>query len=339
MLVGMPLMACISTGELFAICGSCLATGRTVSVTMNSQLLSRIVDQNQHHAFLLGSVPFKSSERAVDFMFEHPWLIPSWPELIRDTEKDSMIARAEKALEPSWSGYVESEAEGFYAFHERLQEVSPIPPLVKCQLPGPLTLALYSKSMEGELTERLDLTMHAVLRQIEWQHRLLSRNGVGLLFVLDEPGFIDWPHLSSESKSILNEIYSYLFVRVSELRSHFGVHSCQGFSFDFLDFPLEFLSFDCLSHSFEEIFSEDTLPKWQAAANRGLVLGFGVFPSCCDSELEEACNAGREYLAKLEKYFTEGNCSLSWLWSATCGHAFASEDWLNVLYNENHRVL
>ena len=165
---------------------------------MNEVPLAALLAPYAH--FCVGSLPYSEPLPAVEFVLSHPLILPFWPELpSRPAER--MLTRAERTLRRGWSGYTRGEAAGLYALVEAIKVGGVSAPLIKCQLLGPLSFALYSRELRGAFEDRLRTALEHCVRQVEWQHGFLHSPGRALLFVADEPGFSRWQELEERQRA------------------------------------------------------------------------------------------------------------------------------------------
>lgn len=137
---------------------------------------------------------------------------------------------------------------------------------------------------------------------------------------------------SDYKRAELRDAYSFLHAAVSELRCFLGIHTCSAFSTEFLEFPFELISFDLLSTGSETVFADQNLGAWQSALRRGVVIAPGTYPACIDSDPVLALNAGRSLFNAAQASIQALRPEALVLQSATCGHAGASNRWLQALY-------
>ncbi len=284
--------------------------------------------------FCVGSLPFLSARKAVQFIFENSKILPFWPELPRINEQELSLKRAERALGPEWAGYMESEASGLF---ETLRHLNGRPrlELIKAQLLGPLTLAHFSDSLNGELAQKLPQALEATLKQIDWQWERLRQVAERVLFVLDEPGLAQWDHLSSAEQDMLSHAFKYLHEKITKRGDFLGVHSCAGFLPLLLELPFDLVSFDATQEDPVAEIIQPRLQSWRNALQRGVILAPGVWKAVQGQPYAEARQAGLVRFEALKRELSgltaEGDQPLM-LPSANCGHAFAEAAWVDGIY-------
>lgn len=296
--------------------------------TLSQKLLPRF------STYCVGSLPYVDPKEALNFVFEHDWIVPFWPELPLRRDSELMLSRAERVLTSGWNGYAEAEAACLFALRDRLESASTGLDIIKCQVLGPLSFLLYSQQLQGTFKQRIQEAAKITLQQIRWQHRFLESFCDDFIFVVDEPGLIEWSALDVYERRMLQEAYSYLFVSVSELEAFMGMHSCSAFDHEFLSFPIELLSFDALQFDFTKLFPHTARNAWSQAAERGLVVAPGLFAARNESPELLAVDEGRKLTEQFRQQYAEasGASGIAMLASATCGHAFASRSWVELLY-------
>lgn len=300
---------------------------------MSSHNLREIISEN-FSAFGVGSLPFVDPQKAVEFVLKRSWLMPFWPELPKLSGKETSLAKGERALKADWDGYELDEAAGIYELRKLLVEADKSLALLKCQLLGPLSLSLYAQGLSGSLEERLELAQDAVMKQIHWQRDFLREVNVPILVLLDEPGLGGWSSFDLNLRRKISDIYSYLYIQLSERGNFLGLHCCGSFSIDFLKFPLELLSFDLTAIDFEQFFSKHYLREWRDALLRPVVMVPGVAPAVCDTARHIERDKALQLFKKTQNYLQKlpGRELNLLMWSASCGHANASIDWVEYLY-------
>jgi hypothetical protein len=296
---------------------------------MRSGFLADKIGSRFSH-FCVGSLPFTDAAAAVRFIFERPWILPFWPELPQRSFSEFMLTRTERTASAEWAGYTPEEASGLFAIQDFLQSGAAAPELLKCQLMGPLSFMSYSQRMVGSFRENLDLAAALCLKQLVWQMEFVAGFGSRALFVLDEPALIGWRQLSEEERDMLSGAYSYLYASVSDMDCHFGLHSCAAFEPDFLNFPVELLSFDLTACSVQEVLGGASA-AWTDAIRRGVVIVPGVFDSVPQEDCAAAFERGQELYHRAAEYLS-GCGGYKILRSAACGHANADPVWLEHLY-------
>ncbi|NLF24465.1 MAG: hypothetical protein GX589_02245 [Deltaproteobacteria bacterium] len=300
----------------------------------NPKASLRQIVSGRYACFCVGSLPFSDAQQAVEFVLARPKIMPFWPELPQRSSSEFMLARTERVAAAEWSGYAADESSGLYALAERLGQGQPLA-LIKAQLMGPLSFMSYSQGMHGSFADNLEMATAICLKQVLWQRTFLKPYGKALLFVLDEPALKDWDRLDDSEKTLLREAYSYLYVTISDLGGLLGLHSCSGFELEFLEFPIELLSFDLTAHPLEKFFCASAKEVWRDALQRGLVLAPGTFESVGTPPWPESFSKGRAMYDQAVAYLSDlGVGDVNALMSASCGHANAHLSWLEQLYNE-----
>jgi|GEM_PF-2803198 len=287
-------------------------------------VLSEYIRQNFYTHFCVGSLPHKDPGAALDFIMRRPWIIPFWPELPAVSRQELMLPRALRALENEWNGYRKDEASGLYALKSFLDKNGRAP-LLKCQLPGPLTI-VQAMPGRGDWSEKLKVAVKACLKQVYWQWEFLRDSAAALLFVFDEPFF----GFSEKHEQQILEAYTYLYVRTTELGCSAGIHTCAALEAALFSLPMDLYSFDGLKTALES--GSALCEALRAVIQRKAVLACGVFPACCRTEFQAALMAGEQSFRRLSallKPVSGGQLLLS----AACGHAATDESWLQALYD------
>ncbi|RMG41909.1 MAG: hypothetical protein D6719_07625 [Candidatus Dadabacteria bacterium] len=294
--------------------------------------LGEIIKQGGYKYFPVGSLPFLSAEEALSFIINHKTIIPFWPELPLRSEKEFMLKRTEEALKSGWSGYTTDDAAGFLAFSDYIAREKPAWPLIKLQLMGPLTFLLFSKKLSGTFSEKLKLAQQVAVAQIDWQLGMLSSFDGLILIVLDDPALSECARLADSEKASLRETYTFLYVYISEKNAASGIHCCGCFVPELLSFPTDLFSLDFIVNPPDQIISSVLADGWQEFFGRNGVLAAGVYPTQCEQDHQEAITAGRNLYIRIREMCSKLSPASVLLHSATCGHAFSAEKWLNSLY-------
>lgn len=281
---------------------------------------------NKYDSFCVGSLPFLDEEEAVSFVLDHPSILPFWPELPKRSPKEQMMNKAKETFSSNWNGYKEEEASGLYAFKKRTKDFD----IIKCQQLGPLTFASVLISDELSFVERFEAGVESCWQQIYWQREFLG-DKAALVFVIDEPCLAEWETLTDQDRDAILRGYSYLYSRVTEINSYLGLHSCGVHAEIFLDLPFELYSFDAVQLPVLDMFSQDSLPLWQSFLSRGGVLCAGVVPAApVDENHGDLLIKGQQDFAYINSLFPEFSSQI--LFSANCGHATSSLEWVKMLY-------
>lgn len=285
--------------------------------------------------FCAGSLPHLDARAAVRFILDRAHILPFWPELPQRGLGEAILPKAMRAFEKDWEGYREDEASGLYALREELAGQRRKLPIIKCQLPGPLTALIYGRRQVEVRAFELEEAAQACLKVIVWQAGFLSEVADRLLFVIDEPGIFHSPPLSVAQRRLVAETFSYLFVAVHE-RGHFlGLHCCDSFEAGLLELPFDLLSFDALSRGLGVFFTESAALAWKSALRNGLLAVPGTFPAVVMRDHEAARRRGIEIHQDFCLRLRELACSeAELLMSADCGHAGASLEWVERLYQK-----
>lgn len=316
--------------------------------------LSDIV-AGRHSTLGVGSLPFTSPSRALDFVFSRPKIVPYWPELPALNPREGILPRSLRVASSDWEGYEKDEASCFFEIQSSLSMSDIKYPILKTHLLGPLSRAYLLHERLAEYKDSFGYALESALmqtaRELEYQVGILGPLVGRLLVVLDEPSLHSWPHMEEQHRGAAADAMSYLYVRSAELGAFLGIHTCGVFQSDFLDFPLDLLSFDLLACDLKEISTKQF--KWKDALRRGMLLVPGVFPAVLGSS-ESKENALIEGMSRLDSFleivdakarkqekamsgFEAGvafqlDLPSQILWSANCGHAGADPGWLESLY-------
>lgn len=296
---------------------------------MTKTLASIIAD---YEWFCVGSLPHKDAKTAVEFVLSHKQVIPFWPELPNAARTEESLPKAERALLPTWRGYTEQEASGLFELKNRLNQIEQRLSVLKVQLMGPLSILRFSEGLEGSFERKAELVSVAIGKQFLWLAEFCKSLTGTLLVQFDEPGFGLYSELTSEEKQIVDEMYSYFYVQAQELGIYLGMHSCAQVGPEFFAQPLDFYSFDPLAAG--SSLPIDCNAAMTSAIARGAVVIPGVYPA-----LEAALPARRAVVSDTEKALVHLFGKAHYLKSSACGHAGASETWIQTLYGESANIV
>ncbi|MBX7137859.1 MAG: hypothetical protein K1X83_07725 [Oligoflexia bacterium] len=288
--------------------------------------LSSILRVSYSH-FAVGSLPFLDPVEAVDFIFARSWIVPFWPELPAISDRELMLARAERVLQNGWQGYEPGETGGLFAMKRK---VAGRLPLLKSQCCGPLTLALFSEQLKGPFEQRFRSAAEASGRELDWQLEQLSPYAKGVICVLDEPGFVHWNALETRSKEAYLETVSALHTKLRSLGHYLGLHCCAELVSALPELSIDLLSFKLNASALQAILADDNRQRWSTALQNGMVLVPGAFSALSPPDMEEALQQGRARLTELGEGLAYQPANF--LISAECGHACADRSWLERLY-------
>lgn len=296
---------------------------------MKHSPLSEILSSDQQ-CLLIGSLPLQSAPAAVEFILSKRWIVPSWPQTGIASGSEGML----DGVSPDWEAGGDP---GISAFKEALAHAREPLPLIKGHVAGPVTTALYSKDLYGGIEERLDRAVKRVIDAARKQYEALSRCARSVLIVLDEPGLESWKSLSTTDRARCLEAFSYITVVLQELGIHVGLHACCTFDKVLLEIPVELLSFDLYSADMEALFDDECTRLWRDGACRGVILVPGIVPgNAGDVRADELISRGLELLKSFSERLAvviDGHEFPRLLWSANCGHAAASKEWMHCLYS------
>jgi len=277
---------------------------------------------------LVGSLPFLDPQAALDFIRSRPQIMPCLPELPLKDHRELMISKATQALSSKWQGFSPEEYSTLFAFQQA--EVDKKLTILKVQLCGPLTCAIYSPQLGTVSSEALEHAISACARQIRWLAETLRDRVARLLIVLDEPGFSRFAELPSAAQAIIRDGFTYLSVAAHEERATLGVHCCGKLSRTFFELPVELLSFDWVQFGTSDERAL-ILPALRAAHAHGITLVPGVFPAIAPASIPAALSRGNEALREFELILARERPQT--LYSATCGHGAATQEWIEALYS------
>lgn len=202
----------------------------------------------------VGSVSQTDPEQAVTAGLRQYWRMPFWPQLPRRDPLEMMLPQFGLGLPEAawdgetlhWSGETSEaavaeaglppveRAAGLHAFLARLEALPAAerPPVVKGQLPGPLTLSMAMRDPQG-------LPPHADLATLTWLGRLLGQMGaeqarrlaalgVRVLIMFDEPAlaYVDEPSLPIPWREATEALRAAL-EPVQATGALAGLHCCQ----------------------------------------------------------------------------------------------------------------
>jgi hypothetical protein len=224
----------------------------------------------------VGSLPFLSTDAAIDFVARRCPRVPFWPQLRRMSAREAMIpqtlgpllrhlvaVRGEYAyavsrervdrfaasLERADARFDPGHAAGFYAFVDACERGRfPEARAVKGQLMGPVTVAC-SLVVEGEpFLDREPLRAAVadyVVRLARWQSDVLLGLSPAVVLVLDEAYLGVALRQRPERRGLVAEMLRSVVLRVRRPGVIVGVHCCDEFPFSLLnEFTPDLLSFD-----------------------------------------------------------------------------------------------
>lgn len=297
----------------------------------HSPSLRETIATNGWTHFGVGSLPFNDPKVAVDFILQRPWLLPWWPELPRLSKSELMMPKAWRAARSDWRGYQRDEAAGLFELLGRCESEQIRFPLLKHQLPGPLTMVFWGRARAAD---SMDDATQACVKQMEWLLEASSGCCERHLFVLDEPALCEFDALPPEERKTLNDFYSYLCVRLVDQRAFLGFHCCGRPTAGLFRLPGDFVSFEALQlGSCAGI--EDSLSHALAS---GVVLAVGAYPAVVEPSSVQTClQAGRNIIGHFRRQAAASSADSEGLvlHSANCGHAAADPSWVEALYARN----
>lgn len=297
-------------------------------MSTNYQSLPQILSPYKYLG--IGSLPYQEVDQALNFVFSRSAVVPFWPELPRKDVAERMMARAERAAHPRWSGYSENEASGLHALLKKLKSGQCSPPIIKCQVPGPLTMATVSEKLAGSFEGKLVEAREVCFRQIKWQHDVLKEFNIPLLVVVDEPCLGKEFEITGERWKQVHAALSYLYTRVSELGAFLGLHCCGESEARYTELPLDLCSFDLTAKYNIAALTRD-LPYWKEMLGRGAVIALGVYRSTVSPGEEELeLQRGEKISQEAKALFSASSGQL--LFSTSCGLAHATQPWCEMCY-------
>jgi hypothetical protein len=164
--------------------------------------------------------------------------------------------------------------------------------------------------------------LHAAKRQAEWLVQVIrSSLGSKIMLVFDEPGLGMQQDSSPEEQSRAFETFRSFLKIVQRPELYLGVHCCAPVTPEFFELPVDL-------YSFASVASGSLKAGVATVLERGGCLALGCLPAL-DASAEEVA-VGRTQFEDYEKTFTASPGKL--LCSASCGHAGASERYVESLY-------
>ncbi len=279
---------------------------------------------------LIGSLPIKDHHEAVELVFKYTPEIPLWVQLPAfqkegmipqflpgfpgiTTEKDKTfvntagnkidedllnfyedymaVTEGEANLDDSRFRLNTDTAAGFFAFKERLQNLSYQPVAVKGQVTGPVTFGLGLTDQNGKAIfydEQLkDVAVKLLAQKARWQVRQLSSSGCPVIIFLDEPalGGVGSSAFISISRDNVLTCFQEIIEAVHAEGGFAGIHVCANADWSLvLESATDIISFDTYSFFDRLILYPDYLKHF---IERDGILAWGIVPTLRDEDLEK----------------------------------------------------
>ena len=283
---------------------------------------------------LIGSLPIKDHNEAVELVFKYTPEIPLWiqlpafqeegmiaqflpgfPGITTEKEKTFINTASNKIDEDLlefYEDYVAVTEEGanlddsrfmlntdtvggFFAFKERLHNLSYQPVAVKGQITGPVTFGLGLTDQNGKAIfydEQLkDVAVKLLAQKARWQVRKLSSFGCPVIIFLDEPalaGFGSSAFISISRDDVL-KCFEEVIEAIHAEGGLAGIHVCANADWSLvLDSASDIINFDAYSFFDRLILYPDHLKKF---IDRGGILAWGIVPTLRNDDLEKETTA------------------------------------------------
>ncbi len=263
----------------------------------------------------IGSLPYRDSDAAVEFVFKYLPHIPFWPQLPRKSIQEGMIIQysenfpclkvtadglffdnrnTEDELETFYdriisldTGYFKISrnfASGLYSFYEKLivTDLSAVE-FIKCHITGPFTFSAGINNQEGVAILYDEVFMQVVVKGLAmkalWQVNFFRKFGKKMIV------FIDEPYLSCFGSAYTPINRENVIQRLGELISVIkspdvlvGVHCCGNTDWSlFVDVPgIDIINFDAFGFSDKLTLYADNLKDF---FKRGGILCWGIVPT------------------------------------------------------------
>jgi hypothetical protein len=306
----------------------------------------------------VGSLPFRESREAIEFVSRHSGTLPFWPQLPRRDLAEEMIAqviapllpyldRIEKpscwSLRPGCEAIVEhamrcndaalipEAAQGFTEF-ERWLKAGQFPQAraFKGQLVGPVTLASCLSSAGRPLVQHpgwLEIVTDFLIRHAIWQIRRLQIAGKPVLMVVDEPALhcpVVEETASTEARmqSVgMRNSLNRLLRAIKNAGAIPGLHCCAPLAIPFLrELSLDYLSFDAHLVGTDIVGTDGGLIELaRQILQRGGWLAFGLVSTTQVAEREAASRLTSNWFDLASKIGDVASVARRSLVTATCG--------------------
>lgn len=295
---------------------------------------------------LIGSLPFMDSAEALELVLKYTPEIPHWVQMpgpqkggliqqfapglpglvmrggacfVDDRQADfeaQMLAFYEEYLAVE-SGDVDlnesrfaltaDEAEGFFEFVGRVEEMAAPPLAVKGQIAGPITFSTGLKNRAGRALFYDDQTRDAAVKMIamkaRWQVRQLAIFGVPVIVFVDEPslaGFGSSEYISISREAVVDSL-DEVFDAVHAEGGIAGIHVCANTDWAMvLASQADIVNFDAYGYFDRFILYRDQIV---AFFRSGRVLAWGIVPTLDRENLEGATadSLAERFVAKLDR--------------------------------------
>ncbi len=263
----------------------------------------------------IGSLPHRSAEDAVDFIFKYLPNIPFWPQLPKRDFREGMIVQysekfpglkvtadglyfdnsnIENELEDFYGRIISGDldyfkisrdfAEGFHVFYEKLKTTNlKNVEFLKCHITGPFTFLAGINNKDGVPVLHDEVYMQVVIKGLamkaQWQIKLLREFGRKIIIFIDEPylGCFGSAYTPITREKVIQLLGELAGGLVSE-DTLIGVHCCGNTDWSILtDTPgIDIISFDAFGFIDKLVLYADNL---KAFFERGGNLCWGIVPT------------------------------------------------------------
>lgn len=282
---------------------------------------------------MIGSLPYKDPDKAVQVVMRYMKDVPAWPQLPRRayvenmytqysesfpgivvTENKTFVNRNQdmtKPLEKFYTDYLANDftkysvsAEYAAGLHKFLAQGSLSSRAVKGQVTGPVSWGFTITDETGKAIiydeTFADVVPKFLRLKASWMERTLSKLNKNVIIFLDEPymsafGSVGMQLTREQVVNLLNETYA----GISGLK---GVHCCGNTDWSLLlQTPIDILNFDAYDYAGSLAIYATEVKKF---IDRGGVIAWGIIPTSTEAILKESVPALKDRLEEAMAPFT-----------------------------------
>jgi methionine synthase II (cobalamin-independent) len=282
---------------------------------------------------MIGSLPYKDPDKAVQVVMRYMKDVPAWPQLPRRAYVENMYTQYSegfpgivvkdnktfvnrqqdltKPLESFYTDYLANDlakyqvsAEYAAGLHKFLARGSLSSRAVKGQVTGPVSWGFTITDETGKAIiydETFSDVVPKFLRlKASWMEYALSRLNKNVIIFLDEPymsafGSVGMQLTREQVTGLLNETYA----GISGLK---GVHCCGNTDWSLLlQTPIDILNFDAYDYAGSLAIYATEVKKF---IDRGGVIAWGIIPTSTEAILRESVPALKDRLEEAMAPFT-----------------------------------